>query len=369
MVSIAHGMSPFSEHMYSDGLERKRKTMFKRILVPLDGSALAERAFHVAARIAHATEGSIVAGRVVTPPGDFWPLSTPLLPSATAQNITETGRAEANNYLRHLVQSNHLAGIEVNVEVQVGPAAATLLSLARSENADLIVMCSHGSTASTRWGLGSVAEKVTRHAPVPVLVLPDKFQVSEFAGRHSRHYLSGLVSLDGSAVAEAALIPASRLIAALTAPAQAVLHLILIATLPAISGRKEPPAALDPGMEVYLQRETEVYLRSIIDRFHMNPLAEHQILITSSLTFSSDVADTLVKIAENGEDKDTYTGGFNLIVMTTHGRGGMRYWTLGNVTLRVLSATNVPLLMVPPLRYELSSDTAVPIQESEWLLI
>src|SRR5260370_34843524 len=68
---------------------KKGKTMFKRILVPLDGSTLAERAFHVAVHLAHGTEGTVLAGRVVPPPAACWPSSSPPFPSAPVQPFLE----------------------------------------------------------------------------------------------------------------------------------------------------------------------------------------------------------------------------------------------------------------------------------------
>src|SRR6266576_5329505 len=102
----------------------------------------------------------------------------------------------------------------------VGQPAVNILSAVDTRNIDLVVLCSHGYTGMTRWVLGSVAEKVARHARVPVLILREGGPLP--AGPHPdiTRPLRALVALDGSAHAKAALEPPASLIAALAAPHQ-----------------------------------------------------------------------------------------------------------------------------------------------------
>lgn len=321
--------------------------MLKRILVPLDGSASAERAIALAAHVARASGGMLILLRVVGSAIETWPSLLPPLPSAAVQTIIEVGRAEATNYLEAVARSNHLEDIEMRNEVLSGPVASTILSVARSCQVDLIIMSSHGSTGSTRWGLGSVVEKVTRHSPAPVLVLPD--DKTGKVGADTLRPLRALVPLDGSPLAEAALVPASQLISALAAPARGTLHIALVAKLPPAAGRRNIP--MDSGMREYLQREAGTYVTAVADRLHRYSLAD-QLLVTWSIVFDVDVANAVIRLAENGEDavKESLPGGCDLIVMTTHGRGGAQPWTMGSVTTRVLGATRLPLLIVPCLK-------------------
>jgi nucleotide-binding universal stress UspA family protein len=325
--------------------------MLKRILLPLDGSADAERAIALAAHVARASGGMLILLRVVGSAIETWPSLLPPLPSAAVQTMIEVGRAEAIKYLEAVARSNHLEDIETRNEVLSGSVASTILSIARSRQVDLIIMSSHGSTGSTRWGLGSVVEKVTRHSPVPVLVLPDgetgNVQVD------TPHPLRALVPLDGSPLAEAALIPASQLISALAAPAQGALHIALVAKLPPAAGRGKSPKPMDTGMRAYLEREARIYVTAVVERLHKHSLPD-QLLVTWSILFDADVANALIKLAENGEgaENESVSGGSgcDLIVMTTHGRGGAQPWTMGSVTTRVLGATRLPLLIVPCLK-------------------
>ncbi len=125
--------------------------MFKTILVPLDGSPRAEQALPVAARLARASEGSLVLMQVVTPPLDYWSYQSGV--SMLHEQMAETSIAEAETYLALLARSQDLAGIKIKTEVMYGTAAQSILHVAHTRRADLVVMCSHGRTGFSRWAL------------------------------------------------------------------------------------------------------------------------------------------------------------------------------------------------------------------------
>ncbi len=104
--------------------------------------------------------------------------------------------------------------------------------MAHGKHVDLIVMCSHGRTGFKRWTLGSVAQKVARHSPLPVLLLRERSPESIDLQADRTHALRALVALDGSSFAEAALMPAAHLITALASPGQGALHLAQVVNLP-----------------------------------------------------------------------------------------------------------------------------------------
>src|SRR5579859_1902201 len=141
--------------------------MFQRILVPLDGSARAQRALPVAARLARASGGSIILVQALSIDIDLYLVPQPTL----IERVINVELAEAERYLITLASSPPLAGVPTETVALFGSAASSLLSVVHSSKADLIVLCSHGRTGMTRWALGSVAEKVARQSPVPVFVL------------------------------------------------------------------------------------------------------------------------------------------------------------------------------------------------------
>ena len=143
--------------------------MFKRILVPLDGSARAQRTLPVAARLAHASDGTVVLLQVVEPVTDF--VSYPAVDPWLIQSTRDTELEEARTYLESLTHVDSLQNVHTETTVIVGQAAAAILSVVQTHHIDLIVMYSHGYTGMKRLVLGSIAEKVAHHASVPVLLL------------------------------------------------------------------------------------------------------------------------------------------------------------------------------------------------------
>ena len=143
--------------------------MFRNILVPLDGSSRAERALPVAARIAQASGGTVVLLRVVSPSSEFdlYPSSDAL----TLQTMHDAHYVQAKNYLERIASVSGLKDVRTETNIIAGRPATTILSVVETHHIDLIILCSHGYTGMKRWVLGSVAERVAYHAPVPVLVL------------------------------------------------------------------------------------------------------------------------------------------------------------------------------------------------------
>ena len=317
--------------------------MFKTILVPLDGSPRAEQALAVAARLARASEGSLVVVQVVTPPIDYWAYQPGV--SMLYEQIVETAMAGAETYLALLARSSDLAGIKIKTEVLFGTAAPSILHVAHSRHAELIIMCSHGHTGFSRWALGSMAHQIAHHSPVPVLVLREGQAASLLTQTHAARPLCALVPLDGSPLAETALVPAGMLVAALATPARGALHLTQVVKL--------FTASADEGfvreLNVEALERAKTYLASMQARLP-EIVKGLNLSATWSVALNNDVADALIGTAENGE-KAGEVGGFggsDLIAMSTHGRGGLERWMMGSVTDRVLSASRLPLLIVRP---------------------
>lgn len=171
--------------------------MFRRILVPLDGSERAEQALPVAMRLARASEGSLLLVRVVNTLNEFGPYSARA--AVFLQALVEKDLAEAAAYLVRMAHTCKLEQVETRIAVFAGQAAEHILEVARSQEIDLIVMCRHGYTGFKRWALGSVAQRVVRHSPAPVLLLHEHDQkLAEQPG----YALRATVALDGSPFAD-----------------------------------------------------------------------------------------------------------------------------------------------------------------------
>ncbi|HET9921981.1 MAG TPA: universal stress protein [Ktedonobacteraceae bacterium] len=323
--------------------------MFERILVPLDGSARAEQALPVAARLARASGGSLLLLRVAIVPIIERPDLTPS--REYNQQAIDEGLREAITYLEQVVTRTELVGMTVEVESLFGAIAPTILSVAQSSHADLIVMSSHGYTGLKRWALGSIAQKVARHSPVPVLVLreggtlPTQVQGAVVP-------LSVLVPLDGSELAEAAIEPAAQLAATLAAAGQSQLHLLYVVAIPSTSGKYRSQTHIDFDADIRAQakEEAEAYLHTLVTRSPVTELAAHMIAVTPEVVINNDVAQAIIQAAEHDAQVEggVASGESGIIAMATHGRGGIGRWALGSQTERVLGACKVPLLIVRP---------------------
>ena len=315
--------------------------MFQRILVPFDGSARAARAIPVAARIARATGGSLVL-LTVLPSLEALAWSEVAFYPPEAQS-KEHERAEVE--LRRVAEDATLRGIPTVQEVLEGNPATTILDVAQERHIDLIVMGSHGRTGIMRWALGSVAQKVARQSPAPVLILRDG--ANELSDEQPRiRPMRVMIALDGSALAEQALQPAAELSAALSAPFPGAIHLVRV--LPFSND-------FEYGQDDALTRarredvqEAQTYLRDLQTRLLKE---KPDLYVMTSLAMSMDIAQTLLSIAETGEGEgmNAITSTSDLIALATHGRSGLARWVMGSVTERILGATTLPLLIIRPI--------------------
>ena len=309
--------------------------MFAHILVPLDGSAPAEEALPVAARIARASSGSIHLLTVVKSPIDLgeendWDL-------LLHEQQIETRTTVATDYLRTVVALPVLDGIQITTEIAPGLPPQYILAAARSGDVDLTVLCGHGRTGFTRWVLGSVVHTLAHESTIPTLVLHEHETASLLAHPDTTRPLRALVPLDGSPLAEAALAPAAHLVASLTT--QGELHLTQVVK----------PLQNSAG-EASRARVT-TYLTQVTERWQAMA-KELGVSLSWSVALETDVASALLSQAEPGEQGQATAGsrGCDLIAISTHGHNSLERWVMGSVTDRLLNTTRLPILIVRPPR-------------------
>jgi nucleotide-binding universal stress UspA family protein len=144
--------------------------MYKKILVPLDGSELAKRALDEAEKLASCFGAEILLFEVVP----FMPiygspeLVTPLI-------VDEKQKEAAEKYLVNQSEELKKKGFKATAVVRTGQQVAVeIIDFAKESGADLIVMCTHGRSGISRWVLGSVALKVLTRAETPILLIRSK---------------------------------------------------------------------------------------------------------------------------------------------------------------------------------------------------
>jgi len=145
--------------------------MYQKIMVPLDGSKLAECVLpHVEAIAKGCNVRTVILVRVVEPvlkptSEDYFPLEE------DSELFKVSRRAVAKDYLNQLVSQLKYDGANIKSEVILGKAAESLTEYAEKNNIDLIAIATHGRSGVSRWVWGSVADRILRSASVPVLVV------------------------------------------------------------------------------------------------------------------------------------------------------------------------------------------------------
>ncbi len=324
--------------------------MHQRVLVPLDGSARAEQALPVAARMVRAFGGSIILVRVANIHLEYGPYldTAALTPLAIDRDYDE-----AVAYLKLIARRDDLRGITTHIEVLAGPVAETILATAETLDADVIVMNSHGRTGFSRWVLGSVAEQVVRHANIPVLVLRAGGSMPLPSEVNADRPLTALVPLDGSPLAESVLLSAAEMLVILAGASGGTLQLLQVVDVPfprKESGTFAESKTIDTSTRDSIYAEAQQYLANIARRLRDGLSEDANLRITTSVAFDVDAAKAIIDVAEGRGDAQhrAVIAPCQLIAMATHGRGGLAHWAMGSVTERVLEGTNLPMLVVRP---------------------
>src|SRR5262245_22984564 len=141
--------------------------MFERILAPLDGSSEAAHAVPLVARLARLMGGSVILLQALDRGTEVTRYAAGSLGPCSVTSDTEGAQA----YLDGVATIIADEGATVETEVRAGNIGETIVEVAREKNADSIILNSHGRTGILERLLGSVAEHVSRDAPIPVLLL------------------------------------------------------------------------------------------------------------------------------------------------------------------------------------------------------
>jgi nucleotide-binding universal stress UspA family protein len=271
--------------------------MFSNIMVPLDGSPLAERALPYAEGMAAALGATVHLVAVVeTLAYAAW---TPM-PTYTSPEDFETATRRATAYLEAQQQRLSKVGVAALPVQLTGSASSTLLDYEQSAAIDLTVICSHGRSGIKRLALGSIAAALIQQGDTPVLLIP-----AEGSAEVHDH---ALVPLDGSKRAEESLRALHGLTPGLIREAT-LLHVV------------HPPERPEDG---------ETYLAAVALREQRPDLTLHYRVEQGNATERI--------IAAIGDDK--------LAIMTTHGRSDLTRWALGSVAERVARGAGAPVLLV-----------------------
>jgi nucleotide-binding universal stress UspA family protein len=141
--------------------------MYKKILVPLDGSKTAEGVLPHAKALAYSEGAEIVLLNVASNPAQSFAFEDPSIAGVTVQEQED----KAGKYMNAVCDQLKAGGFKVTCMVREGGAANMILKVSEDLGVDVIAMSTHGRTGAAHWLIGSVAERVVRHSKVPVMMI------------------------------------------------------------------------------------------------------------------------------------------------------------------------------------------------------
>jgi nucleotide-binding universal stress UspA family protein len=294
--------------------------MFEHILVPLDGSALAERVLPHVVAIARTFDARVTLLRTVE--GEQGADS-----QCTIDPLNwEIRKSEAQAYLEETAQSLDEIGLPVDQALLEGDAAERIIDYAGAHEVDLIVISSHGQSGLSEWNISSVVQKVILGAYTPALIVrayrpaPDDLQ--------GLRYRRVLVPLDGSQRAESVL----PLAEALTRPEKATLllaHVVAEPTPPRRIAMSDEERTLIDRLTEINRRQAQEYLDKVASRLSVD-VQDHVLH-----------GNTPVALHELVESQDA-----DLVMINAHGHSGEAMWPYGSVALNFIAYGTTPLLIV-----------------------
>ncbi len=296
---------------------------FKRILVPLDGSRLAEAVLPLVTRLADACGATIVLLHIIEKNA----------PSAVHGERHLRDERDAETYLAKLteqLQGNNRKVEWHSHEVPVGDVAASIAVHAEEHAIDLIVLNTHGHGGIRDVIWGSIAQQTLQHSRVPVLLGRARGNASDvvFAPR------TIMVSLDATVAAEEALAPAISLARSLGAQLRLVM---VVATSSTVSSTQAPSATFLPVTTGLLLDLEEKQATEYLER-----LAEAIRSIGVDAVAEVRRGDAVGQLAQDAKEHDD-----GLVVAATHGRAGLQAIWSPSIAARLLNRTNAPVLLVP----------------------
>ena len=309
-------------------MKTRRARPFRSMLVPLDGSPLAEQTIPLALEIARAARSKL---RLVL----VHPLLPPPFYEESAQlyvTVDLAMRKSARDYLRGLAaRLREQSGLQISSVILDGPTEAALARYVHDIGADLVAMTTHGRGGVRGAWLGSVADRLVRRLDVPILVT----RAREGAGTLSASpkIREILVPLDGSGLAEAALAPAAAMAELFEA------ELVLAQIVPSLTAGSLLPvnfaAGYDRDAAALQRKQAQDYLEGLGE-----DLRKRGTRVRTTVSVAPNVGEALIGLAHPQR--------IDLVAIATHGRSRVQRLMLGSVADKLIRGAEPPVLVVRP---------------------
>jgi nucleotide-binding universal stress UspA family protein len=310
--------------------------MYRSVLVPLDGSTFGEHALPLALSLARRAGAKLIVAHVHTPLANIYAEGA-YFPN---DDLDVHNRAEKRAYLDSVVKRLASASeVSVTPTMLDGEIAASIKEHSAKAGVDLVVMTTHGRGPLARFWLGSVADKLIRQLPVPLLLVHPGATAPDLGIEPVLKNI--LVPLDGSPLAERILGPATALGGLMGAK-----YTLLRVMMPMRATRFEPEGSSVTQVadsilrhleeiQAGLNKEAQTYLGGVAEK-----LRSRSLLVQTKVSIEEYPAEVILKEASSSSA--------SLIALETHGRGGFSRLMLGSVADKVLRGSSVPVLVHHP---------------------
>ena len=287
--------------------------MYERILVPLDGSELAEGALPYAEGVAIGLHREVIL--------------------FTACAVGDCLERPLRAYLEKRAKELQSLGVKASTLIVQGNVADEILDFAEKNDISLIIISTHGRTGISRWPLGSISNKVMQKSDIPVLLIRSRDLETVVLEKKLRKLL---VLLDGSQFAESVIPYAVSLVEGIES------EVILL--------RVSEPVQL-PAVTLYARgfdkEKKEKELTARVEKEARRYLSEKESALrdkgvkVSSTTLLGKPSETILRYAEDNS--------VSLIALATHGFSGMTKWAYGSVAYKIIEGSSKPVLLIRPL--------------------
>ena len=289
--------------------------MYDRMIVPLDGSQLAEQVLPYVHVVGKRLRCPITLVRVYDVPATLEGVS-----GSTIDRVADELRADAGRYLERVKNSLVDVGTEVSVVGKQGEAASVIIEEAEKGSSTIVMISSHGRSGVTRWAMGSVAEKVLQATNIPLLIIRDQTGegISLTEGdknpedwRTLLNVANIIIPLDGSPLSE-----------------QVIPHATVLANSLGV-----PVTPIRVSNSPNDDSENIEYLKNVAKGIRDAGLQSND-----GDVLHGNPATAIIQMTETIPN--------SLVAMTTRGRSGIQRWVMGSVTDRVVRHSSSPALVI-----------------------
>jgi nucleotide-binding universal stress UspA family protein len=299
--------------------------MLNHILLPLDGSSLAERVLPHAVALSGAFNSKLTLLRVITK-GSEKDESNLINPMAWQMR-----KSEAEAYLKSV--QNRLSDVDIFSEMRIieGNPPQQICDFAQNEDVDLIILSSHGSSGVSAWNINSTVQKVLLRAYMPVMII--RAYEEDYGSLTGLHYSRLLLPLDGSKRAEC-ILPLAKSICEAQNSKAFLTHIIEEPSVPKQTPISDEINALIDQLREINFEEANDYLDQVKDQFKPEN-------VETIIECSKKPSIAMHNIIDREQ--------IDLVVLSAHGHSGESRWPYGKIALSFIVYGTTPLIIIQDL--------------------